>query len=79
MATRNKLIEAMSPVITKADSLEMAQQNFNGLIVIAKKFGGYIFSKPAKLEESVYGMQLAFTNLEMYQHYLVQAKADGLL
>lgn len=87
MATRNKLIEAMSPIITEAQNLEEATKNVAGLIKIAKEFGGYQFTQITEIEKgvygtekmNVYGLQLAFTNVEMYRRYLVRARKDGLL
>lgn len=74
-----RLIAAVSPIIIVSGSNEQASEAAKKLAKIAKKYGGYQSSELAKIGKDTYEMNLAFTNLDMYEHYRADAKFEGVL
>lgn len=79
MATRNKIIQAVSPVVIEATNDKEAQEAAVYFEKIAKKLGGFKLTDLFKADDNSYIIQFGFTNLDMYQKYLKEAQNSGLL
>lgn len=69
MSTRNRMIEAVSPIVIEATTEVEAQNVAEQFEEISKEFGGVKLSELSKVGDD-YVIQFGFTNLYMYQDYL---------
>lgn len=79
MATKNRLIAAISPIIIESKKEADAKKSSEEILKVAKVYGGYLYTELREIEPNVYNFEIAFSNLEMYNHYLQEVRRKELI